>query len=787
MAKKKLNTIAKKPKKPSSKTSKGKKKKAIGGLSTGQKAALLIGTWVIVFIPIMFVYGMLWSISEDDLPSIYQLENPRSDQASLVYDAHGDLIGTYYISNRTKIAYQDLSPYLIDGLVATEDERFFEHSGVDGWALMRAVAGAITLRNKGGGSTITQQLAKMMFHDPPASTYGRIKQKFAEWIIAGQLEQRYTKEEIIAMYFNEFDFMHTAVGAHSAARVYFNKDAADLEIQEAAMLVGMFKNPGTYNPMGDSTTAVTRRNTVLSQMKKNDMLTQVQYDSLIQIPLITDYHPETHITGLAPYFREMVKQEAKAILTTLGAENSYGEPLSLFTDGLKIYTTLDAKMQKHAEWAVEEHLSNELQEALDKDVEDNKNYPFSNDISSTSAELYLMNEMQKSDRYKHLLAKGWTESKILENFNTPTMLKVFDYSAKGNSKLVEMTPMDSIKYHLKVLRVGLVSIDPHTGFIKAYVGGPDFEWFKYDYAKDSKRQVGSTIKPFVYAAGIEAGVITACMELPMIEYCIELDNGEMWCPSGSNFDGTMTPIHWALASSNNPITAKVIDLMGAKNTRVVQYLELMGMKNSTVQEVPSLGLGVCDQSVMDMTAAHASLSNHGLHNQPISILRIEDASGKVLYEANVHPTQVMKAETAFEVLKMMKGATGVKRPADGKWGGTAMRIRSSKKPYQFTGIMAAKTGTTQGNTDGWFIGHTPDLVTGVWVGCDHRGVRFSSTTLGQGANTGLPIWGYYMQKVYNDSKIKISHGDFEPVHPGEPTAIECVVDSSAIDPFDIWP
>lgn len=777
MAKKTQNKVAKK--------SIGSGKNQSGGLSKREKILLLGGTWVIVFLPIMFVYGMLWSVSEDDLPSIYQLENPRSDEASLVYDANGELLGTYYLYNRTKVAYQELSPYLIDALVATEDERFFKHSGVDGWALMRAVAGAATLRNKGGGSTITQQLAKMMFHDPPSSTFGRIQQKFAEWIIAGQLEQRYTKKEIIAMYFNEFDFLYNAVGVHSAARVYFNKNSAELEIQEAAMLVGMFKNPSIYNPMGDSTTAVTRRNVVLSQMKKNSMLTQEQYDSLIQIPLVIDYHPQTHTSGLAPYFREMVKQEAKSILAYSGMTNTYGEPYNIYTDGLKIYTTLDAKLQEHAEWAVEEHLSKELQEALDKNIEDNKNYPFSNEISSIKVETYLASEMKKSDRYKKLKAQGWTDSKIEENFNTKTSLKIFDWSSKSHTKVVEMTPMDSIKYHLKVLRVGLVSVDPHSGFIKAYVGGPDYSWFKYDYVKESKRQVGSTIKPFVYAMGIEAG-IDPCEEIPMIEYCVEMPDGKMWCPSGDSFDGTMTPIYWGLASSNNPVTAYIIKKTGGNNQRVVELLDLMGMKNSTVQAVPSLGLGVCDLSPLEITSAHAMFSNQGVYSKPISILRIEDASGKVLYESHVSPVQIMNPEPAFEVLKMMKNVTGVQRPADGKWGGTAMRIRSSKNAYQFSGIMAGKTGTTQSNTDGWFIGHTPDLVTGVWVGCDHRGVRFSSTKYGQGANTSLPIWGYYMQRVYKDKKIKISHGDFDPVNIGDPTIIECAVDSNEIDPFGFF-
>lgn len=775
MAKKVQNTTRKGP---------AKGKKRIDELSRGQKAALLIGTWLMVFIPLFFVYGMLWSISEDELPSIEQLENPRSDEASLVYDLNGELLGTYYVSNRTKVSYQEISPFLIDALVATEDERFFEHSGVDGWALMRAVTGAMTMRNKGGGSTITQQLAKMMFHNPPGSTIGRIRQKFGEWIIAGQLEQRYTKKEIIAMYFNEFDFLHTAVGVHSAARVYFNKTSSDLEIQEAAMLVGMFKNPSIYNPMRDSTVAVERRNTVLGQMKKNEMITSIQYDSLIQIPLITDYHPETHTTGPGPYFRELVRQQATQILKNMGLTNAYGDPYNLYTDGLKIYTTLDANLQQHAEWAVEQHLANELQEALDKDVEKNKNYPFSNDISSKNAEKYLLAEMQKSDRYKNLKAKGWTDSKIEANFNEVTKLKVFDWKSKGHAKTVEMTPMDSIKYHMKILRVGLVSIDPHTGFVKAYVGGPDFGWFKYDYVKDSKRQVGSTIKPFVYAAGIESGAITPCEEIPYIEYCIEQETGKMWCPSGSDFDGVMTPFYWGLASSNNAITAYVINKTGANNERVIAYLDKMGMKNSSVKAVPALGLGVCDQSPLDMTAAHCLFSNHGIYNKPITILRIEDASGKVLYEANVSPKEVMKPEVAFDVLKMMKGVTGCQRPADGKWGGTAMRLRNSKNAYQFSGTLAGKTGTTQNNTDGWFIGHTPDLVTGVWVGCDHRGVRFSKTSLGQGANTGLPIWGYYMQKVYKDKKIKISHGDFEPVFPGQPTVIECTVDSAMVDPFN---
>ena len=763
------------------------KKKATSkeGLSTKQKIWVLISTWLLVLSPVLVVYLMLWSITDEELPSMTQLENPRSDEASIVYDIDGKILGTYYITNRTKVSYQELSPYLVDALVSTEDERFFEHSGVDGWALFRAVGGAATLQNKGGGSTITQQLAKMMFHDAPASKLGRIRQKFGEWIIASKLENRYTKKEIVAMYFNQFDFLNTAVGVHSAARVYFNKIPKDLEIQEAAMLVGMAKNPSIFNPVRDSVTTLKRREVVLSQMLKNDKITREQYDSVRVLPLGLDFHPETHTTGLAPYFREHVKQQAIAILKQNGLKNTYGEEYNLFKDGLKVYTTLDADMQKHAEWAVQEHLSHTLQEQLDENIKDNKNYPFSNSVSSKNVEKYLLSEMKKSDRYIKLKALGWTDSKIEKHFNEVTTLTVFDWASKNHDKTVEMTPLDSIKYHLKVLRAGLVSIDPKTGFIKAYVGGPDFSYFKYDYATTAKRQVGSTIKPFVYAAGIEAGVITPCTEIPYIEYCIDLEDGKRWCPSGENYDGILTPMYYGLANSSNPITAYVINKSGGNNQRVVNYLDKMGMRNASVKAYPSLGLGTCDQSVMDMTAAHCVFTSKGKYHKPISILRIEDASGKVLYESNVQTKEVMDAQTAFDVLKMMKGVTGVKRPADGKSGGTASRLRNKSNPYQFTGTMAGKTGTTQDNTDGWFIGHTPDLVTGVWVGCDHRQVHFKSTKYGQGANTGAPIWGYYMQKVYNDGNIKISHGDFSPIHSGDATVIKCVVDSSqVIDPWD---
>ena len=430
-------------------------------------------------------------------------------------------------------------------------------------------------------------------------------------------------------------------------------------------------------------------------------------------------------------------------------------------------------MQSYAEWAVEEHLANELQKALDKDIKKNKNWPFSNAISKSTRNKILNLSMTTSPRYKALKKQGLSDSEIEENFNTKTKLKVFDWKSKKHLKEVEMTPMDSIKYHLSILKASLVAIDPHTGYVKAYVGGPDYKLFKYDYATQAKRQVGSTIKPFVYASAIESGALTPCDEAPMIKYCLDLENGTQWCPGGEKeLDGTMTPVYFGLAASSNPFTAYVVKKMGGKNERVVEYFKKMGIENSTLKPVPSLALGTCDLSVMELTSAHALFSDYGMYHKPITVLRIEDRNGKTIWEADVQVTQVMSKTSAFEVLKMMKGVTGVKRPADGKAGGTARRLRFDR-PYAFNGVLAGKTGTTQNNMDGWFVGHTPDLVTGVWVGCESQAVRFNSTYYGQGANTGLPIWGYFMKKVYADKSIKINKGDFNPPYDGQPTSIEC--------------
>ena len=767
----------------SSKSKAGKANKT--ELSTKAKMWFILTLWITALLLFSIVSGMIYFRSEESLPSIEQLENPRSDEASLVYSSDGEILGSFYVANRTKVDFDELSPHLVDALVSTEDERYFEHSGIDGEALARAIGKGLIGMNGGGGSTITQQLAKMMFHKRPKTKWERIDQKLNEWTIAARLEKRYTKEEIVAMYFNEFDFLNTAVGIHAAARVYFNKQVHELNIQEAAMLVGMAKNPTIYNPVRKPENTLKRREVVLSQMLRNDKISQAEYDSLRILPLGLDFKPETHTSGLAPYFREYVRLEAKKVLKQNGILNEYGKPIDIYRDGVKIFTSLDARMQKHAEWAVEEHLRGELQASFDKNIKKYKHNPYSNEVSKTSRDNSLNSAIQRSERYRKLKKQGLSEAEIKKNFKKKITMKVFDWDAKNYRKEVQFSPIDSIYHYKSMLQVGLVSIDPSSGYIKAWIGGPYYKDFKYDHVYKAKRQVGSTMKPFIYAAALQDKIITPCTEFPDIKYCVDIPYGaatQQWCPGGQkNYGQELTPVYFALANSMNNITAKIIAMSGGDNLRVVDYFENMGLKNKTIDAVASLGLGVCDMSVLEMTSAHCVLSNLGYYNEPTAIIRIEDKNGKVLYEAQPKVRQIIQEEAAYEVIKMMKGVTGVKRPSDGKRGGTAARLRSGK-PYAFSGIMAGKTGTTQNNSDGWFMGHTPDLVTGVWVGAEDRGVHFSTTTLGQGANTALPIWGYFMSKVYRDKKIKISHGDFKPPYEGYPTTIECETAGTFNDP-----
>ena len=748
------------------------------------KKRLVLFLWTGFLIPLLLIALILVFISESSLPSIDELENPRSNEASAVYSSDGKQIGSFYLSNRTKVNYNDLSPHLIDALVSTEDIRFYDHSGVDGKALMRAIFGVFVGKNKGGASTITQQLSKMMFHERPKSKIKRVQQKFAEWIIASRLEKRYTKQEIIAMYFNEFDFLNTAVGIHSAARIYFNKLPSELSIQESAMLVGMAKNPSIFNPVRRPEKTLKRREVVLFQMKNNKILSQQQYDSIRQLPLGLEYRPETHNTGLAPYFREHIRIKIKNIVQNNNLTNEYGKLTNIYSDGLKIYTSIDANIQRHAEIAVAKHLKTTLQGLLNKEIRNNKHWPFSNETSSTTRKNIINRAIKNSERYRKLTNQGWSKEEILKNFNTKQNIRIFDWKSKELVSQKNMTPIDSILYYKSILRAGLIAIDPHSGFVKAWVGGINYRHFKYDCSYKSKRQVGSTMKPFVYAAAIESGQITPCTTFPDVKYCIDVPFGALtkqWCPGGQKqYSGEEVPVHYALANSKNNITAQVIKLTGGKNRSVVNYFKTMGLWNKSIEEVSSLGLGVCDLSVLEQTSAHAIFSNQGVYVEPITVVRIEDKYGNLVWEPRQEIKQIIDPNTAFDVLKMMKGVTGVVNPITGNLGGTARRLKSNRA-YAFSGTMAGKTGTTQNNSDGWFIGHTPDLVSGVWVGAEDPSVHFETTTSGQGANTALPIWGYFMKEVYKDRKIKINKLDFIPPNEGGKTMIDCSYSNASTD------
>lgn len=758
-------------------------------LSPKWRKRVLIGTWVIVFTPLLLILTLLLLIPGEEIPDYKLLENPVSNEASTVYSSNEKVLGTFYVDNRTNIDYHELPQSLIDALVATEDERYFEHSGIDGWGLMRAVAGQAMGKNKGGGSTISQQLAKMMFHQMPSrDKWGRINEKLAEWVIAARIEKRYTKKEIIAMYFNQFNFLYTAVGIKSAARVYFNKDVNELTIPESAVLVGMAKSPTIYNPKRNPENAKKRRNTVLGQMKKNGYITQEQYDQYSAEEIVLDFNPETQNTGIGPYVRAYVKERTQEILKENNLLDPNGNSYNIYRDGLKIYTAIDYNMQKHAEKAVEKHLKGYLQPEFDKDNKRFRNAPFDDNTSKAQQNRIIERAIKQTDLYKNLKKQGKSDAEIDKVFNTKISMTVFDWKGKNFEKKVQMSPSDSILNAKKILRAGLVSMDPKTGMVKAWVGGPNYKYFKYDCAYRAKRQIGSTMKPFVYGMAIEHGVITACTTCPNVEYCLDVQNGseiKQWCPKGSNFDGLPIPMFYCLAASKNPCTAWVIKQSGGDNRWVIDFFDKIGLRNNSMEAVPTLGLGTCDLSPLEITSAHCVFSNHGIYNQPIVIVRIEDRDGRVLYDVAPKMIAAMNPEAAFEVLKMMKGALGTTNPYNGtgKKAGTAQRLRWDDKYGGFKNPIAGKTGTTQSSSDGWFIGHTPDLVTGIWVGNEDRSIHFKSGNIGQGARMAMPIWGYYMKALYRDSKVKISKKDFEPPVLGAPTNIACEINQT---PDNLW-
>lgn len=797
---------------------------------------LMAGIWAGALFPALLLTLLFLTQSEDELPSVEMLENPPELLASIVLaDDSKTELGRYWSVNRTNVEYKDISPYVIDALISTEDERYFDHSGIDLRAVARAVVKA---GSAGGASTISQQLAKLVFtlqerarksdlktkgevEAAPSRKIGRIQkrlnEKVKENIIAIRLESRYTKEEIITMYLNQFDFLYNAVGIKNAAKVYFNKKPIDLTKSEAAMLVGMCKNPSLYNPYTyqikdyrsraakknnislaqvtsrqmqelrtiDSSRTLQRRNQVLYQWKKNTLsgnealkssVNQDEYDSLKTKPLITNYQIVDHKEGLAPYFRESLRSELSRLFKSTGDhgeliyKNEKGEAYNLYKDGLRIYTTINFQMQKHAENALKRHLKEDLQPEFDKNNRNLRNFPFTNRISDKVAETLINSGRKNSERYRSLKLQGASKEDIEESFNLEAPMKVFSW--EGDVDTV-MTPNDSLRYYKGILRAGLISVEPSTGFVKAWVGGIDFNHFAYDHVKQGTRQVGSTIKPFVYATAITMGVVKPCTTFPYgSSACVDVFNNgritKQWCPKGQltpSF-GTDPSVEWCLTNSNNPGTVLVMSKMGgqAGPKNISKLLKDLDIILRPEDEVPSMCLGVMDLSLFQMVGAQSMFVNKGIYVRPSTILRIEDRNGNVIYSADPYSKEVLNSSDAFVTLKMMKGVIQ---------SGTGASLRGGRKWGGITHPTAGKTGTTQNNSDGWFMGLTPDLVTGVWVGAEDRAVRFKSMTWGQGARMALPIYGYYMQQVYKDTKLKVSTEDFEAPIGYNPSIYYC--------------
>lgn len=704
----------------------------------------VIWFWILFAAPIVLLFLFITGIRLfADLPKTEELQNPKTNLATEVYSSDMKVIGKYYAENRTNVKFEEISPNLINALIATEDARFYNHSGVDVRALGRAIVGAMIGRSSsGGGSTITQQLAKMLFPREDLGTIGLIVRKMKEWIIAAKLEREYTKQEIIALYLNKFDFVNNAVGVKSAAKIYFDTTPDSLKMEQAAMLVGMAKNPSYFNPNRFHERAEGRRNTVLAQMEKYDFITEEQLDSLQKIPLKLNFKPEDHNEGTATYFREYLRD---VFLKKWCEENPKpdGSKYDVYRDGLKIYTTIDSRMQRYAEEAVSQHLKS-LQVEFEKECKRKRNAPFAWNVNKEEIKSIMRQGMKRSERYRVLKKQGLSEEDIEKNFNTPVEMTIFTWNG---AKDTVMSPKDSIKYYKGYLQTGFMSMEPQTGYVKAWVGGINHKFFKYDHVQiGHARQVGSTFKPFIYALAIQEGY-SPCYRLPNVPTTISYD-GKEWTPQNSDNkkNGRMMTLQQALAHSVNYITAYLMKQFGPQAT--VDLCRRMGIV-SPIDPVPAICLGTPEISVFEMVGANATFANKGTWIQPTFVTRIEDKNGRVLADFVPRTEEVMNEEKAYVMLQLMKGVVQI---------GTGVRLNYK---YKITQPMAGKTGTTQNNSDGWFMGITPDLVSGCWTGAEDRAVHFDRTDLGQGASMALPIYAYYMQKVYADKTIKISKGDFE--------------------------
>ena len=703
-----------------------------------------------IFIFFLFAsWGLLGS-----MPSFEELENPNSNLATEIISSDGVVLGKFYNENRSPIKYKDLPKHLVDALVSTEDERFYDHSGIDARRTLGAVA---KLGTNGGASTITQQLAKLLFHGEGSKFLPlRMVQKVKEWIIAIRLERQYTKQEIIAMYFNKADFVNTAVGIRSAAKVYFAKEPKELSIDQSAMLVGMLTNPSLFNPVKRPEKAEKRRNIVLGQMVRNNFLSESAKEKLEKRPIILDFHPESHLEGTATYFREYLREYMK----NWAKENKKpdGSDYDIYSDGLKIYTTIDSRIQQHAEEAVLAHIKN-LQEEFFRQSKDNKNAPFVN-ISSVETQKILMQAMKSSERWRVLEAQDLSDEEIIKTFSVKTKMTVFSWDG---DKEMTITPLDSIRYYKHFLQTGMMSMEPQTGQVKAWVGGINYKYFQYDHVGQGSRQVGSTFKPFVYATAIQQLGMSPCDTIIDGPFVIRKGRHhvtEDWEPRNSDnrYRGMVT-LKKALANSINTISAKLIDKTGPE--AVVELAHKLGIK-SEIPIQPAIALGAVEISVQDMVAAYSTFANEGVYMKPQFITRIEDKNGVSIYEPIPESHDVLNKDISFAVIKLLEGVTeGGSGERLRTQGGGAGDNRWTGYPYLFTNPIAGKTGTTQNQSDGWFMGMVPNLVTGVWVGCEDRSARFRSIVYGQGATAALPIWGYFMKKCYADPDLNISKEEFK--------------------------
>ena len=728
--------------------------------------------WIFLAVIVLAIVIVFVSISKGwigYMPPVEELENPSYKFATEIFSEDEKVLGTWSYSkeNRVYTAYKDLSPSIINALIATEDVRFVEHSGIDAKALFRAFVkrGLMFQKNAGGGSTLSQQLAKQLFTENVArNTLQRLFQKPIEWVIAVKLERYYTKEEILSMYLNKFDFLNNAVGIKTAAYTYFGCEPKDLKIEEAATLVGMCKNPSLYNPVRFNERSRGRRNVVLEQMRKAGYITDAECDSLQALPLKLTYNRVDHKEGLATYFREYLRgvmtapkpvrsdyrgwQMQKFYEDSIAWETNPlygwcaknkkkdGTNYNIYTDGLKIYTTINSRMQQYAEDAVKEHLGDYLQPVFFKEKEGSKNAPYARSLPEKRVEELLTKAMKQTERYRLMKEAGASEQQIRKAFDTPEEMTVFSW--KGDKDTI-MTPMDSIRYYKSFLRTGFMSMDPANGHVKAYVGGPNYVYFQYDMSMVGRRQVGSTIKTYLYTFAME-NVFSTCDQARHVEQTLIDENGTPWTPRNANDKryGEMVTLKWGLANSDNWISAY---LMGKLNPYdLVRLIHSFGVRNKAIDPVVSLCLGPCEISVGEMVSAYTAFANKGIRVAPLFVTRIEDSDGNVISTFAPQMEEVISASSTYKMLVMLRAVINE---------GTGGRVRR----YGITADMGGKTGTTNDNSDAWFMGFTPSLVSGCWVGGDERDIHFGRMTYGQGAAAALPIWAMYMKKVYDDPTL----------------------------------